>query len=98
MMMGGDIRSRAQPGRAHDGSSRHRCRTLTPWRLDILGELAPRGDALWLRELKGIAQLDSLPATEPTGATIALADSGIYLMAEGPRVCVPSGCSPPERW
>jgi hypothetical protein len=43
---------------------------------------SPREETLWLLGLKGLAEFDSLPATEPTGATTALVDSGIYLMAE----------------
>lgn len=43
---------------------------------------SPREETLWLLGLKGLAEFDSLPASEPSGASTALADTGIYLLAE----------------
>lgn len=43
---------------------------------------APREETLWLLGLKGLADFDSLPDSEPTPNSTALPDSGIYLMHE----------------
>jgi heparinase II/III-like protein len=43
---------------------------------------APREETLWLLGLKGLADFDSLPDSEPTLDSTALPDSGIYLMHE----------------
>lgn len=43
---------------------------------------APREETLWLLGLKGLADFDSLPDSEPTPDSTALLDSGIYLMHE----------------
>ena len=43
---------------------------------------APREETFWLLGLKGLAEFDSLPSVEPSGASTALLDSGIFLLAE----------------
>jgi hypothetical protein len=43
---------------------------------------APREETLWLLGLKGLADFDSVPESEPTPHSTALPASGIYLMHE----------------
>jgi hypothetical protein len=43
---------------------------------------SPREETLWLLGQNGLAEFGSLPSAEPSGASTALPDSGIYLMAE----------------
>jgi hypothetical protein len=43
---------------------------------------SPREETLWLLGVKGLAEFDSLPTSEPSGASTVLFDSGIYLLAE----------------
>lgn len=43
---------------------------------------APREETLWLLGTKGLSAFHALPSQEPSSASIALSDSGIYLMAD----------------
>ena len=42
----------------------------------------PREESLWLWGAKGFAEFDLLPVVEPSAASTALPDSGLYLMAD----------------
>jgi hypothetical protein len=41
-----------------------------------------REETLWLLGVKGLAQFDALPTTEPSASPTALSESGFYLMAD----------------
>jgi len=43
---------------------------------------SPREETLWLLGQKGLAEFDSLPSAEPSGASTVLPQSGVYLLAE----------------
>ncbi len=54
----------------------------------------PREETLWLLGTKGVAEFDFLPSVVPSSASTALADSGIYLMADetsGQQVLIDAG-------
>jgi hypothetical protein len=42
----------------------------------------PREETLWLLGMKGLEEFDALPGVEPSAASTALQNSGIYLMAD----------------
>ena len=56
----------------------------------------PREEILWLLGSKALAEFDALPSVEPSVASAALTDSGIYLMADeksGQQLVIDAGPS-----